>query len=151
MKAHGEYYGPMTVKPATPVWKDMDMSLRPVVDLVDLEYCITVTMEDKKVSLDIKTNGCDNVPYKVEFCLSPSCTVRNNGELYAGEADKFLSLDGKDMEIAKNDDRLVITDSFSKHTFHNVMRGSVAPSTGSFTIYYTDFTPIDKRIDIIAP
>lgn len=151
MKAHGEYYGPMSIKPETPKWTEMDHSLRPVVNAVDLEYFLTITLEDKKVSLDIKTQGVDNVPYKVEFCLSPSCTVRNKGELHAGEADKFLSLDGGDMEIEKNNDRLVITDSFSRHTFHNVMRGSVAPSKGSYTIYYTDFTDIDKRIDIIAP
>ncbi|MFA7673191.1 MAG: hypothetical protein WCY62_04995 [Clostridia bacterium] len=151
MKAHGEYYGPMTVKPATPVWKDMDKSLRPVVNPVDLEYCITVTMEDRKVSLDIKTNGCDRVPYKVEFCFTAPCTVINNKKTYEGEAGRFLTFCGNDVEIARNEDKLIINDAFSNHTFHYCMRGSVPQCMDAFTVYYTDFTNVDKKIEIMVP
>lgn len=150
MSAHGEYYGPMPIKPATPVWKDMDHSLRPVNNKVDLEWTVTVEIKSDRVSLDVKTTGCDRVPCKIEFCLSASGKVEYDSKEYDALADEYICVNAKEVIITKDQDSLMLTDAFSEHSYHKDMRGSVAPALGAFTVYYTDFTHIEKKIDIIG-
>ena len=150
MSAHGEYYGPMPIKPDTPMWKDMDHSLRPVNNKVDLEYTVTVEIFDDRVSLDVKTSGCDNVPCKIEFCMSAGGKIEYDNKVTDAKPDGHLCVESKEIKVKKGEDSLILTDSFCKHTYHKDMRGSVAPSVGAFTVYYTDFTNLDKKIDIIG-
>ena len=37
---------------------------------------------------------------------------------------------------------------FADHTYHRNMRGSIPPRPGSFTVYATGFSPIDRTIEI---
>ena len=150
MKAHGEYYGPMSEKPSTSKWKEMDHSLRPVNNMIDLEYTVTVKIEDDRAVLNVRTEECDNVPMKIEFCLSAPVTAKFNNEIIAGEPDGNLCVNAEEILISKGQDALKFTNSFCNHTYHKDMRGSIPPSKGAFTVYYTGFTHIDKKIDIIG-
>lgn len=150
MRAHGEYYGPMPVKPASPRWKDMDHSLRPVNNEIDLEYTVTVQIKNDSVSLNVKTSECDNVPCKIEFCIGAPVDVKYDSVEFKGLPDECLSVNAKEIKMSKKDDCLTLTNSFSKHTYHKDMRGSIPPSKGAFTVYYTSFTHIDESIDIIG-
>jgi len=150
MKAHGEYYGPLPEKPATTAWKEMDHSLRPVNNKVDLEYIVTVKIKPDRVSLNVKTEGCDNVPCKIEFCITPPVDVQYDSVELKGLPDECLSVNAKEIKIKKENDCLTLTNSFSEHTYHKDMRGSVPPSKGVFTVYYTSFTHIDASVDIIG-
>ena len=150
MKAEGKYHGPMPEKPSTTVWREMEHYKRPEINKVYLTYHITVSLEDSKVSLDIKTQGMDQVPYKIEFCLTSPGKVEYNGKEQDASLDGFLCVDAKQIKVTKDNDSLILTDSFCKHTYHKDMRGSIAPSKNVFTVYYTDFTHIDKRVEIIG-
>lgn len=150
MRAHGEYYGPMSVKPASPNWKEMDHSLRPVNNEIDLEYTVVVQMKDDRVSLNVKTTECDNVPCKIEFCINAPVDVKYGSTELTGQPDECLSVNAKEIKLNKKGDCLTLTNSFSEHTYHKDMRGSIPPSKGAYTIYYTGFTHIDKNIDIIG-
>lgn len=55
-----------------------------------------------------------------------------------------------DIDISKGDNILRITNTHNAHIYHDIMRGSVAKSATSFTIYYTGFTHIDKHIEILG-
>jgi hypothetical protein len=37
---------------------------------------------------------------------------------------------------------------FAEHTYHRNMRGSVPPRAGSFTVYSTGFSPIDRTVEL---
>ena len=150
MTGVGKYHGPLPEKPATTVWKELDHSTRPEINRVHLTYNITVSLQDSKVSLDIKTEGMDQVPYKVEFCFTAPCTVKNNGEVFQGLAGNHMAFEKGDIDISKDDNVLRITNTHNSHVYHDVMRGSVPKSANSFTIYYTGFTNIDKGIEILA-
>lgn len=150
MKAYGKYIDPMPTKPPTTVWKEMDHSLRPINNEVDLEYTVTVKIEDDRVKVRVKTEGCDNVPCKIEFCTMAPVDVRYNGMDLVGPVNGNLSVNADQIELKQDKDKLTLTNAFSKHTYHKNMRGSIPPCKDAFTVYYTDFTHIDKEFEIIG-
>ncbi|NLF37215.1 MAG: hypothetical protein GX584_08705, partial [Clostridiaceae bacterium] len=106
--------------------------------------------EDDRAVLNVRTEECDNVPMKIEFCLSAPVTAKFNNEIIDGEPDGNLCVNAEEILISKGQDALKFTNSFCNHTYHKDMRGSIPPSKGAFTVYYTGFTHIDKKIDIIG-
>lgn len=149
MTAQGKYHGPLPEKPATPVWKDMDHSKRPVINSVQLIYHVTLTLKDTGVSIDIRSEGMDKVPYKVEFCFTAPCMVKNRSELFEGQQGKHMAFKEGDIDIEKDNNILRITNTHNSHIYHDIMRGSVPKSMSAFTIYYTGFTHIDEHIQIL--
>lgn len=151
MTAEGKYHGPLPNKPATPMWKEMDHSKRPVINHVQLTYHVNLNFKDSKVSIDIKTEGMDKVPYKVEFCFSAPCKLINEGKSFEGNAGQYMTFNQGDIDIEKDNNILRITNTHNSHIYHDIMRGSVQKSASSFTIYYTGFTHIDEHIQIMDP
>lgn len=149
MTGEGRYRGPLPDKPETSKWKEMDHSKRPIINQVQLTYHVKITLHDSKVELDIRTEGMDQVPYKVEFCFSAPCSVKNQNNEYEGQAGKHMTFKEADIDIQKDNNTLRITNTHNSHIYHDIMRGSVQKSMNSFTIYYTGFTHIDKHIEIL--
>ena len=149
MTAQGKYHGPLPEKPATPVWKEMDHSKRPVINKVQLIYHVDLTLKDAGVTIDIRSEGMDKVPYKVEFCFTAPCMVKNKNELFEGQQGKHMAFNEGDIDIEKDNNILRITNTHNSHIYHDIMRGSVPKSMSAFTIYYTGFTHIDEHIQIL--
>lgn len=47
-------------------------------------------------------------------------------------------------------DRMKIGPAFMQHGYDSVMRGSVGQDENGFTVYFTEYTNIDKTIEIIT-
>lgn len=149
MTAEGKYHGPLPEKPNTVVWKEMDHSKRPVINRVQLTYHVTIALKDTGVCMDIKSEGMDQVPYKVEFCFTAPCTVKNKDKRYDCRPGEHMTFNEGDIDIEKDGNILTITNTHNSHIYHDIMRGSVPKSASSFTIYYTGFTHINEHIEIL--
>ena len=47
-------------------------------------------------------------------------------------------------------DRITFKGAFAKHFYHKTMRGSVPVSPSQYTVFFTDFSPVDRKISIVC-
>ena len=148
--AHGRYLMPLEEKPATSDFLKMDHSKRKTVNHLDLDYTVDIEMIEEGVKIDIKTEGCDRVPFKLEFCLTGNCIVKGKNFIKKGTPGESIIVGEKLVEAYIGNDKLEIGPGFMSHHYAENMRGSDPQSKSDFTMYYTGYTNIDKTIFIKA-
>ena len=148
--AYGSYKKPFDVPPETSDWHKMDHSKRPVVNEVELSYDVNISLMDDGVKLHVVTTGCDRVPFKIEFCFSPNSKVSGEGFIIHGTSGGYVNALKGDIKIKSGEDIMTIGPAFSKHDYTHNLRGSVPESSTDFTVYFTEFTNIDKTIKIVC-
>ncbi len=146
--AHGRYLLPFNEKPPTSEFEKMDHSKRDTTNHLDLDYTVDITLLDNGVKLDVKTTGCDNVPIKLEFCLTGNCVVKSDNFIAKGKPGNSLIVGNDYVDAFVGNDGLTIGPGFMEHYYTDDMRGSVPKSNSDFTLYYTSYTNIDKIIYI---
>ena len=65
----------------------------------------------------------------------------SGGQLTIKEGDMRL-------EDTATGSEVTVRGLFADHMYHRNMRGSVPPMPGSFAVYATGFSPIDRTVDI---
>lgn len=145
---NADYRWPFETPPPTSDWHQMDHDKRKRVNITSLTYTIDFVMLPDGVSVKVHTDGCDRVPFKMEFAVSPNCTVSGKCFTLAGTAGNHIAVSEGDVKIISGMDTIKISDSFCKHIYHAGMRGSIPKSRNDFTIYFTDFTPVDRMVNI---
>lgn len=148
--AHGSYKKPFDNPPKTSDWRKMDHSKRAIVNEVELTYIVNFTMLENGVQIHVITKGCDRVPMKIEFCFSPNSKIFGDGYIIHGTPGGYLNAAKGNIKVVSGEDTISIGPAFSKHDYTYNLRGSVSKSRNDFTIYFTEFTNIDKTIDIIC-
>jgi hypothetical protein len=148
--AQGKYRMPLDEKPATPMFEEMDHSSRKFVNYVDLKYIVDITILEDGAKFDVKTEGCDQVPIKIELCLSGNCIVKGSNFIVKGTPGESMIVGDGMIEASVGLDKLQIGPGFMDHYYTSAMRGSVPQSSGDYTVYYTGYTNIDKTITIKA-
>ena len=148
--AYGSYKKPFEVPPETSDWHQMDHSKRPVVNEVELTYDVNVAMKDHTIELKVQTTGCDRVPFKIEFCFSPKSKISGNGYILHGTPGGYVNALNGDVKVKAGEDTMTVGPAFSKHDYTHNLRGSVPKSSTDFTVYFTEFTNIDKTIKIVC-
>ncbi|MBN2852037.1 MAG: hypothetical protein JXQ23_04805 [Clostridia bacterium] len=148
--AHGRYLLPFDEKPETTDFMKMDHSKRGTTNHLDLDYKVDIEMLDNGVKMNVNTEGCERVPFKLEFCLSGNCTVKTDSFIIKGTPGESIVTGSESIEAFIGNDRLSIGPGFMSHFYADDMRGSEPKSRNDFTVYFTDFTNINKTVYIKA-
>ena len=146
--SHGEYRLPLE-NPTTPVWREMDHSKRGVVHACDLDFTVEFTDLPDGVRLRITTEGVAEVPFKLEYVVSPNCRVETADVVTEAVAGNQITVKhGKIRLEHPTGPEITIDGGFASHLYHSGMRGSVPQAKDAFTIYSTCDTPVDRTVEI---
>lgn len=150
MRAHGEYKLPLDAPDGTTsdYWS-IDYSKRKRVHATDLSMTVSAVFCDGGVDLNVKIDGCDNVPVKVEIATTPGllCEVGETAMITRSGANVLGKSGGARFE-SPHGGVMTVDGLVCKHMYFESMRGSLSPVDGAFTLYLTDFSPIDHNISI---
>ncbi|MDX1358598.1 MAG: hypothetical protein R3232_07200, partial [Clostridia bacterium] len=149
-KASGRYRWPFENPPETSVWGEMDHGQRKSVKELELRFTVDFAISENGVVMDIKTEGCDRVPLKVEFCLTGGCLVDGPGYMIEGTAGNSIVSGEGTVKASLGLNQISIGPGFAEHRYAADMRGSVPRSKNDFTVYFTSFSNIEKTIEITA-
>ena len=115
-----------------------------------LRFTIHVSEIENGISVTIDSEGCDRVPFKCELCLEPGCMVTGEGFAVSGHAGESIVAKSGSIVVQKEEDCLSIGPGFGLHNYTRDMRGSEEPKRGALTVYFTDYTPIRRTIQIVG-
>jgi hypothetical protein len=129
----------------------MDYSSRESVCLCEYGYILDLTFTENGLDLHIKTTGTPNVPFKLEFLTEPNVHVRAGSAMTQAQAGGFICASEGDISLSDFDgDRITFKGAFAKHFYHKNMRGSVPAAPSQYTVFFTDFSPVDRKISIVC-
>lgn len=129
----------------------MDYKSRKSICRCEYSYALDITFTENGLLLHIQTNGMEHVPFKLEFTVTPDVYVRAGNTLTMATAGNFLCAAAGDIKLYNYEgDRLTIKGAFAEHFYHRDMRGSVPSPNNKFMLYFTDFSPIDRTIEIVC-
>lgn len=145
--AHGSYKMPFDNPPGTSVWDQMDHSKRDYVSKVDLSFYVDVEFTDDGLSMRVRTEGCDRVPFKLDFCLTGGSTIKSENFMVYGIPGNGI-IAGKSMIVASlGTDYIEFGPGFMEHGYAADMRGSQPVDQSSFTVHFTTYTNVNKTIE----
>ena len=149
-RGHGEYKGLFPEPPVSPDWDKMDHSLRPVLHSCDLDYTLDITDREDGVSLHIQVDNTPRVPFKLEFVIPAGMRLETDQVMLDTTSGGQLTIKEGDMRVedTATGSEVTVRGLFADHMYHKNMRGSIPPRPGSFTVYATGFSPIDRTIEI---
>lgn len=148
--AEDKYWKAFEQKPPSSVWKDMDHASRKTCNHQKLTITARVRITGKNVNLNIRTEGTDRVPFKAEFVVTGGSDVYNEYFTAMGVPGQYILPHTGMVNVKYKKDKLSIGPAFKEHTYTTNMRGSVPKSGRGFTIYFTDYTNLNRDIDIIC-
>lgn len=146
----GRYKWPFETPPKTNVWEEMDHASRKSVNEVSLKFTVDFQINEKSVLLDVKTEGCDRVPLKLEFCFTGGCDVEGPGFMVDGKAGNSIIVGEGNVTASLGLNEITVGPGFADHKYAASMRGSEPKSNNDFTVYFTGFSNIEKTIEISA-
>ena len=149
-RAHGEYKGLFAEPPASPDWDKMDHSKRPVIHSCDLDYTLDITDREDGVSLHIRVDNTPKVPFKLEFVIPSGVKLETEQVILTTTANGELTIKEGDMRIEDmpTGSEVMVRGLFAEHTYHRNMRGSIPARPNYFAVYSTDFSPVDRTVEI---
>jgi len=150
--AHADYKTPFDVPPAgSEKYWTMDYSSRRSISPCDYGYCVDFEFIENGVRMHIVTEGTPNVPFKLEFAVTPGCYVSAGSAMTMGDAGKFICAKEGDIVLCNYEgDHITIRGAFAGHFYHQNMRGSVSAQPNKFMVYCTGTSPIDRTVEIIC-
>lgn len=145
-KARGWYYKPFKEKQETSDWWKMDHSKREKIYGPDLDIIVSVNEIEDGIEVNVKTEGCDRVPIKLEMCFNEGSSIKSDGFMCEGNAGGFITAVSGNINVTKGLDAIKVGPAFAKHNFVGGYAGSETPSKDYFTVFFTDFTNFDHTI-----
>lgn len=144
--ASGSYRLPFDTPPNTSVWSEMDHTKRRTVNHLNLIFAVDFTFTEHGVCFRVQVSGCDRVPLKLECCFTGNCVM--TGEKFTMKATPGeWVIPGKGHVTAEMEGhRIRVGPAFASHRYAAGMRGSVLPSRQDYTVYFTEFTPVDTMV-----
>jgi hypothetical protein len=147
--AKGVYRLPFENPPATPDWRRMNHNRRRIGTQVELATRVLVSERDGGVCVAVQTTGCDRVPIKVELCFSAPVRVFGDGFSLTGLCGRSAVVRSGYVVASDGQNAMRVGPGFEAHTYTDTMRGSEPQSADEFTVYFTDFTNIDRQITLV--
>ncbi|RAK07842.1 hypothetical protein C8C77_10917 [Halanaerobium saccharolyticum] len=145
--SHGTYYLPFE-KGKEVEWGEMNYEQRKIGREVDLYINLNFKEIENGVEVSLKTEGCDRVPLKVEFVVPANSVIEGDSFLLKGKAGNSLAAKNGEIKITKGTDTIKLDSAFAEHLYTEDMRGTEKMSEHHFTIFYTDFTNLEKSFSI---
>jgi hypothetical protein len=129
----------------------MDYNSRQSINRCDFGYTVDFTFTENGMKIHIQTHGTEKVPFKLEFAISPDVFVRAGSAMTVATAGNFLCASEGDVTFSNTEgDALTIKNLFAKHFYHRNMRGSVPSPSDKYLLFLTDFSPVDRTIEIVC-
>lgn len=155
LRAHAEgwYYLPFYPnKPDTSDWWAMDnKNTRPMIQGLPLDTLVEVFEQANGIDVHIKTDGIDQLPLRVELGFMPNCSLRGENFVLQGKAGQSITLLKGDFEVKSSQGETIsISSAFGKHNVTHRSDGAYPQSNDHFTVYLTDYTPVDRILKIRA-
>lgn len=148
--AHGWFYLPFDKDAGTTDWWQMDHSLRKQLEGRDLRFVLTVTPDDRGIDLHISVQGCDRVPIKVEFALPQKAFLCNESFWLKGGEAQAVTVRNGSVTATIGEDGVRIGPAFASHLFTEGNDKSEPRDPHFTTLYFTDYTPVDRTVRIEA-
>lgn len=143
------YYLPFEEKQDTTDWWKMDHSKRKIYSPVHLYMNVTVDVLDNGVKLSVKSSGCDRIPVKFEFGLTPHGYFEADGVMFKPKAGESIILKSGYATIDNKKESLIIGPAVGKHRIMTGRKGTLPQSDQHFTVYFTDYTDLDYEFSIM--
>jgi hypothetical protein len=147
-ESHGDYRLPLDPAPDTPMWRDMDHGKRVHVKDLSLIFEVEIREITNGVSLMVRSTGCDRVPVKLEMIVSRGATIKGENFVLPGKPGGSITVETGSVTATTARDQISIGPGFATHWFTESMRGSNPQSSEEFTVYFTDYTPIERTVEI---
>ncbi len=152
MKSHaaGWYYKPFWPNlPATSDWWAMDNPhTREKVLGLPLDMTVNVADTGDGIDVAIHTEGIDRLPFRIEAGVLP-CMVRGEQFLMEGKAGESIILMNGEVELSNQaGDVITLSPGFCEHGNLGRSTNAYPQSPDHFTLYMTDFTPVDRVIHL---
>ncbi len=129
----------------------MDYKSRQSISRCEYGYTVNISFTENGLTMHIQTEGTEKVPFKLEFAVTPGVHVRAGNAMTMATAGNFLCAAEGDVNLCNYDgDSLTIKGAFAKHFYHKDMRGSFSVPANKYMLYFTDFAPIDRTVEIVC-
>lgn len=129
----------------------MDYKSRKSISRCEYGYTVDFEFTEKGLRMHLETDGMPNVPFKLEFAVTPNAYVRAGNALTMATPDNFICAADGDIALCNHaGDRITIKGAFAEHFYHKDMRGSLPSPNHKFMLYFTGFSPINKTVEIIC-
>ena len=136
-------------KPETSNWRKMDHSKRKMINVQTLRREIDIHVLEDGIKLDIRANGCERVPTKLEIIVpAQGKLITDNIFMVPKEGDYAYLTKGCAKYFITGNDYFEIENGFNRHTFGEQMRGSFPADAKNFTLALTEFTPQESSVTI---
>ncbi len=148
-----DYRLPFDTPPGSARWDEMDHSTRRRVKELTLEFTVDIVEVERGIELAISVTGCDRVPFKAEMLFTAGAVITGAGFTLAGREGTgitagSLSEEGSFVDVRLGSEALTVGPAFARHRYTSTMRGSDPPGDDEATLYFTDYTPVNRTIRI---
>lgn len=143
--AEGWYYQPFETEQSTTDWWTMDHQKRELLINTRLKVLIQIKECKNGLDLEIKTEGCDKIPIRVEVALPDQGMIETDSVSLYGEAGHQIILKNGMLHAQYNAGRCLIGPGFSTHQFTGHYSGE-EKNNDQFTAIMTEYTPISKTL-----
>lgn len=131
-------------------WDQMPHEQREEVQMRDLDFTVGVRWlpTEQAIEVHLQTTGLEGVLYKLELLLSADGQLETDVLRLPCAAGQSAVLCDGDAVYRCGRDAIRIGGGFGVHNSTAAMRGSEAPDTSAFTLYFTAVTPVDRVVRI---
>ncbi len=129
----------------------MDYKSRQSISRCDFGYTVDFILTEAGMKIHMQTHGTEKVPFKLEIAVPTDVHVRAGNAMTVATAGNFLCVSEGDVTFSNwEGDSLTIKNLFAKHFYHRNMRGSVPSPSDKYLLFLTDFSPVDRTIEIVC-
>ena len=145
------YRSQLDEKPETSDWRRMDHSKRRIINVQNFHTEITVHLVEDGAVLDIETSGCERIPTKLEFVMTPGGKLdAPSFASYAKAGDYIFLKEGGARYFLDTRRYFEIKGGFCTHTYAEHMRGAFPADEKMATLAMTATTPQRSTVEIHA-
>lgn len=150
--AAGWYYLPYLEKPLTSDWWAMDNNAtRERVQGLPLDTAVEAVLRPDGVDVRVVTEGIDRLPFRLEIGVPANSALRADQFYLSGKAGECVTLRSGSVDVIGEGGEIVtISPAFAAHNVLARMGGAYPQSQEHFTLYMTDYTPVDRTLHIRA-
>lgn len=149
MKSQAGYMAVFDEAPGTSVWAEMDHGKRRKVAIQEFEITADIEMSDHSLKMKFVTDGCGNVPTKLEMMLEAGGLLDLGvAEFFANKGDYVYLKDADSRYIYQDGTEFKFKGAFNKHRFGKNMRNTPSYDSNSLTLCMTDFSNSEREVEI---
>ena len=150
-KAESWYYLPFQQgQTETSDWWAMDNAHKREKQIRDvLTTSVDVIIRENGVDLILKNEGLSHVPVRLEWRFSADCILRSEHFMIQGVPGGCMTVCDGHIQAEKGENSVIsLGPAFARHNVQNRMGGAFPLSREQFTVFWTDYSPCERRITL---